>query len=114
MSPGGGVVHLAPERRFYPERQSETTKASVRETPLGNLYVALGDQVNDGRWTVRFYSHPLAIWIWLGGFVMALGGLLALIGNRTQSGPRAGDSAAEVRAQAAASAGAAPQPEGTA
>ena len=114
VSPGGGVVHLAPERRFYPERQSETTKASVRETPLGNLYVALGDQVNDGRWTVRFYSHPLAIWIWLGGFVMALGGLLALIGNRTQSGPRAGDSAAEVRAQIAASAGADPQPEGAA
>jgi len=101
VAPGGGVTHLAPERRFYPERQSETTKASVRETPLGNLYVALGEQVSDGRWTIRFYSHPLAIWIWLGGFVMALGGILALIGNRTQSGPRSGDSAAEVRAQAA-------------
>ena len=96
----GGAVHFAPERRFYPERQSETTKASVRESPFGNLYVALGDQVSDGRWTVRFYSHPLAIWIWLGGAVMALGGIIALVGNRVASGPRQGDSAAEVRAGA--------------
>jgi cytochrome c-type biogenesis protein CcmF len=78
----GSITTLRPERRFYPERQSETTKASVRETPLGNLYVALGEQSSDGRWTLRYYTHPLAIWIWLGGAVMALGGVLALIGNR--------------------------------
>ena len=98
--PGGGVIRFAPERRFYPERQSETTKASVRESPLGNLYVALGDQNSDGRWTLRLYSHPLAVWIWLGGAVMALGGLLALIGARSRHGPRSGDTASDVRSGA--------------
>ncbi|MFA7264152.1 MAG: heme lyase CcmF/NrfE family subunit [Caulobacter sp.] len=73
---------LFPERRFYPERQSDTTEAGVRVTPLGNLYVALGDQAEDGRWTIRYYSHPLAVWIWLGGGVMALGGGVALFDRR--------------------------------
>jgi len=78
---------LHPERRFYPERQSETTEAGVGVTPLGNVYVALGDQTEDGRWTVRYYSHPLAVWIWLGGGVMALGGGIALFDRRNWLAP---------------------------
>jgi len=84
---GGEPILLTPERRFYPERQSDTTEASVRVTPLGNLYVALGDQATDGRWTVRFFSHPLAVWIWLGGAVMALGGMVSLFDRRTWAAP---------------------------
>jgi cytochrome c-type biogenesis protein CcmF len=80
----GAPVVLEPERRFYAERQSETTEAAVRVTPLGNLYVALGEQTADGRWTVRFFSHPLAVWIWLGGAVMALGGVVSLVGGHVQ------------------------------
>jgi cytochrome c-type biogenesis protein CcmF len=84
---GGAPLRLFPERRFYPERQSETTEAGVRVSPLGNLYVALGDQFDDGRWTVRFYSHPMAIWIWLGGGLMALGGGVALFDRRNWLAP---------------------------
>ena len=72
---------LSPERRFYPERQSTTTKAAIRVGPLGNLYVALGDQGDDGKHTVRLYEHPFAPWIWVGGGLMALGGALALSGE---------------------------------
>src|SRR5262249_16770116 len=39
---GRAIAMLAPERRFYPERQSETTEAGVRTTLAGNLYAAIG------------------------------------------------------------------------
>ncbi len=72
---------LTPERRFYPEREMQTTEAAVRSTLFGNLYAALGERGEDGRWTIRLYIHPLAIWIWLGAAVMALGGALSWAGG---------------------------------
>ncbi|MBS0411426.1 MAG: heme lyase CcmF/NrfE family subunit [Proteobacteria bacterium] len=101
---------LSPERRFYPERQSTTTKAAIRTGALGNLYAALGDQGDDGRFTVRLYDHPLAPWIWFGGALMAIGGVLAFSGEWSllairRRAPRV---APVTNAPAAASQGAAP------
>jgi cytochrome c-type biogenesis protein CcmF len=35
-----------------------------------------------GRWSVQLYIKPFIGWIWMGGVLMALGGLLAAIGLR--------------------------------
>jgi cytochrome c-type biogenesis protein CcmF len=93
----GGKVQfvLNPERRFYPEREMQTTEAAVRSTLIGNDYAALGERGTDGRWTVRLYYHPLAIWIWLGAAIMALGGVFAWSDGRLRM-------AAEARPQPAA------------
>ncbi|MEQ1488921.1 MAG: heme lyase CcmF/NrfE family subunit [Terricaulis sp.] len=83
---------LTPERRFYPERQMQTTEAAVRSSPLDNIYVAVGEREEALGWTVRLYRHPLAVWIWLGAAVMALGGALAWSSGRLRiaaSAPRA-------------------------
>ena len=98
---------LSPERRFYPERQSTTTKAAIRTGPLGNLYAALGDQGDDGRFTVRLYDHPLAPWIWAGGALMAIGGILAFTGEGSllvirRRAPRAAPAPAAAASQVAA------------
>jgi cytochrome c-type biogenesis protein CcmF len=76
---------LHPERRFYPERESQTTEASVRSTPAANLYAAIGERGDNGLWTVRLYRHPLAIWIWLGAAIMALGGALSWSDGRLRA-----------------------------
>jgi cytochrome c-type biogenesis protein CcmF len=76
---------LDPERRFYPERQMQTTEAAVHSTPLGNVYAALGERGDDGKWTVRLYNHPLAIWIWLGAATMAFGGALSWSNGRLRA-----------------------------
>ena len=83
----GGAVRfvLNPERRFYPEREMQTTEAGVRSTLIANDYAALGERGPDGRWTVRLYRHPLAIWIWLGAAVMALGGVFAWSDGRLRA-----------------------------
>ncbi len=89
---------LTPERRFYPEREMQTTEASVRSTLLANTYAALGERGDDGKWTVRLYRHPLAIWIWLGATVMALGGALSWASGRLRMRTRAESGAAAVPA----------------
>ena len=78
-----GVYELVGERRAY--ATSQTTEAAVRVTPLGNLYVSVGDQ-QDGGIIVRMWSHPLIVWIWTGGFLMATGGLVSLCDRRLRLG----------------------------
>ena len=54
-------------------------------TPLGNLYISGGDE-QDGGVVVRLWDHPLVVWIWIGGFVMAFGGLVSLSDRRLRLG----------------------------
>jgi cytochrome c-type biogenesis protein CcmF len=79
---GGHVIgRLAPERRMYPAEGQETVQTAIRTTGFEDLYVALGDDRGQGRWTVRAYVNPLAPLIWFGAAVMALGGLASLWGR---------------------------------
>ena len=47
-----------------------------------DLYVSLGEPVSGGPWSVRVYHKPFVDWIWGGGALMALGGLLAVTDRR--------------------------------
>ena len=47
----------------------------------GQLYVAVGNQAEDGRWQLRLWWKPFVTWIWYGGLLIALGGALALVGR---------------------------------
>jgi cytochrome c-type biogenesis protein CcmF len=77
---------LLPARRFYRLQQKQVTQTGIRTNGFSNLYVALGEQDNQGRWTVRLYYHPMAPWLWLGGFIMALGGFVSLSDRRFRVG----------------------------
>jgi cytochrome c-type biogenesis protein CcmF len=81
----GAPYELASERRFYPSAQSQTTEAGIKVSPLGNLYVSVGDETDTGL-VVRLWNHPLIVWIWLGGFVMAAGGMVSLSDRRLRLG----------------------------
>jgi cytochrome c-type biogenesis protein CcmF len=85
-SGGAFVAHLASERRFYPVREQQTTNAGIRTNLISNIYIALGEPDSKGSWAVRIYYHPLAPWIWLGGFTMALGGFISLADRRLRIG----------------------------
>jgi cytochrome c-type biogenesis protein CcmF len=85
-SGGHSLGEYIAERRFYPVQGSQTTQTSIRTNLISNLYMALGEQNAQGQWTVRLYYHPLAPWIWIGGFTMALGGFLSLSDRRFRIG----------------------------
>jgi cytochrome c-type biogenesis protein CcmF len=78
---GKYVDTLTPEKRSYPVEGQAISKTAIRSSGLSDLYVALGDQREHGRWVVRAYVNPLAPFIWLGGGIMALGGLASLFGR---------------------------------
>ncbi len=81
----GKPYQLSSEKRFYTSAQSQTTEAGIRVSPLGNLYVSVGDE-SPGGVIVRLWNHPLIIWIWIGGFIMALGGAVSLSDRRLRLG----------------------------
>lgn len=83
---GVPIAILKAERRFYPVQQQQTTQTGIRTNFISNIYVALGDPDDQGRWTVRLYYHPLAPWLWFGGLIMAAGGFISLSDRRFRVG----------------------------
>ncbi len=81
----GKPYQLSSEKRFYASAQSQTTEAGIRVSPLGNLYVSVGEESPNGV-IIRLWDHPLIIWIWIGGFTMALGGAVSLSDRRLRLG----------------------------
>ena len=70
------ITELKPENRFYPVTNIFTTEASIHSTVVRDLYIVLGEgNLKDG-WVVRIYYNPLVMWIWVGAFIIFLGGLL--------------------------------------
>ncbi len=87
LSSGGLAFKvLTAERRFYPLQQMQTNQTGIRTNLISNIYIAMGDADNSGGWTVRIYYHPLAPWLWIGGFTMALGGFVSLSDRRFRVG----------------------------
>ncbi|MDO6564015.1 heme lyase CcmF/NrfE family subunit [Amphritea sp. 1_MG-2023] len=68
---------LRPEKRFYPARGNVMTEADIDPGLFRDLYVALGEPLENGAWAVRVQHKPYVRWLWLGGLLMTAGGLLA-------------------------------------
>jgi cytochrome c-type biogenesis protein CcmF len=80
------IETLKPEKRIYNASGQTMTIAAIDTGVLGDLYVSLGeplagDNIN-GAWGVRVYLKPFVGWIWIGAFVMALGGFVAVCDRR--------------------------------
>jgi cytochrome c-type biogenesis protein CcmF len=75
---GRELASMTAERRFYPVRQMATTESAVLGRGVGDLYITIGEPVVDRGWAVHIYHYPFAIWLWIGGAILALGGALAL------------------------------------
>lgn len=48
------------------------TEASIDIGPFRDVYVSLGEEIEDGTWIVSIYYKPFISWIWLGCTLMAL------------------------------------------
>jgi cytochrome c-type biogenesis protein CcmF len=79
---GVPVATLKPEKRVYRVQRNPMTEAAIDTGWMRDLYVALGEPMDDGGWTLRLYVKPMVDWIWCGCLLMALGGLLAVSDRR--------------------------------
>ena len=59
-----------------------TSETAIDRSIFRDLYLALGDEVGNGAWTVRVYHKPLVNWIWGGALLMAIGGAFAVSDRR--------------------------------
>ena len=79
---GRPITTLYPQKRIYEVQQSPMTEAGIEAGWRHDLFVALGEPLGDGFWSVRVQVKPLVRFIWLGALIMGLGGLLAISDRR--------------------------------
>ena len=73
---------MHPENRFYPARGSVMTEADIDAGFFADIFVALGEPLEDGAWAVRLQYKPVIRWIWFGGVLMMLAGFLSSFDKR--------------------------------
>ncbi|MBN9133289.1 MAG: heme lyase CcmF/NrfE family subunit [Nitrosospira multiformis] len=79
---GKKINVLEPEKRTYNASGMPMTEAAIDTGILRDLYVALGEPLENGAWVVRVYHKPFVDWIWFGCMLMAFGGFLAVTDRR--------------------------------
>jgi cytochrome c-type biogenesis protein CcmF len=73
---------MYPEKRSYFSSSMPMTEAAIDASLTRDIYVSLGEELDDKAWAVRVYYKPFVDWIWGGCVLMALGGLLAMSDKR--------------------------------
>ena len=80
---GKQVSILHPEKRVYNVRSDmPMTEAGIDAGITRDLYVSMGEPLENGSWSIRMYHKPFVRWIWLGAIFMALGGVLVITDKR--------------------------------
>lgn len=82
---GNEVIEiLQPEKRRYFSSAMPMTEAGIDSGFMRDLYVSLGEPLDDARteWSMRVYYKPFVPWLWGGILLMVLGGLLAALDRR--------------------------------
>ena len=67
-----------PEKRVYDTTSPSMTEAGIEANLFRDLFVALGEDLGGDIWSMHLQYKPLLRLIWLGPFIMILGGLVRL------------------------------------
>ena len=74
---------LRPAEKFYPQEQSPIAHVDYRLGFIDDLYLVLSDFERDGsQATVTAQVNRMVSWIWIGGLVLTLGTVLAILPER--------------------------------
>jgi cytochrome c-type biogenesis protein CcmF len=79
----GTQLTLRPAKKFYPQEQSPIAYVDYRLGLREDVYLVLGDFARDGtQATVKVQINRLVSWIWIGGAILTLGALIAVLPER--------------------------------
>jgi cytochrome c-type biogenesis protein CcmF len=77
------VAELRPGQRFYPNQQTPFASVDARYHVSEDLYTILSTFERDGSSaTIKVMINPMMAWIWIGGCVILLGVLVAVLPER--------------------------------
>lgn len=70
---------LEPARQFHVNFELEpNSTVALRSTPRDDLYIVLSGWQPDGSASFFIFVNPLVFWLWVGGVILMLGGLITL------------------------------------
>ncbi|MDF1646329.1 MAG: heme lyase CcmF/NrfE family subunit [Legionellaceae bacterium] len=70
---------ICPEKRLYDVTHMVMSDAGIHAGFFRDIYIALGEPLDKGAWSLRLMFKPGVRWIWGGGFLILFGGFLALL-----------------------------------
>ena len=73
---------LSPEKRKYFTRGQITTETAIHVTLLKDIYLTIGDQLDDGSWIVNIQINYLIRWIWISAILMSFAGLMLIFSKK--------------------------------
>ena len=76
----GAVETLRPQSRTYFSPVQTTTESALLNRWNGQLYATLGEPVDD-RWQLRLWWKPFVAFVWYGGILIAIGGVISIAGR---------------------------------
>jgi cytochrome c-type biogenesis protein CcmF len=79
---GRELTTLYPQKRVYRVQKNAMTEAGIDGGWNRDLFVAMGEPLGDGAWSLRLQYKPMVRFIWLGALVIAIGGLIAVFDRR--------------------------------
>ena len=82
----GAGDRIEPAKKFYPQEQSPIAYVDYRLGLIDDIYIVLGDFASDGSHaTVKFQVNRMVSWIWIGGLILTLGTVLAVLPERRKT-----------------------------
>ena len=81
----GRAFNLKPEKRRYFTRGQITTETAIHVTALRDIYITIGDQLDDGSWVVNVQINYLIRWIWFSALLMGFAGIILVFSNRAKA-----------------------------
>jgi cytochrome c-type biogenesis protein CcmF len=79
---GKQVAVLHPQKRTYRVQKTPMTEAGIDNNWNRHLLISMGEPLGGGAWSVRLQYKPMVRFIWMGAFVIAFGGLIAIFDRR--------------------------------
>jgi cytochrome c-type biogenesis protein CcmF len=87
---GQKVAMMSPEWRKYSGRdQQGTTEVAIHSTLRSDMYLVFQGSTDGVSGDFTIYYNPLVMWVWIGGAILAIGTLIALLPNRQSPTRRA-------------------------
>jgi len=85
------VDELTPEKYFYRNYQQPVTEVAIHSSIMEDVYVILAGWDEDGTTAFKILVNPMVNWIWIGGVLLVIGGLIAFWPRRQEQNIVTGD-----------------------
>ena len=83
---GKYIQTVYPEKRVYDSSSMAMTEAGIEANLFRDLFIAVGEDIGGGSWSMHLQYKPLLRLIWYGPIVMMLGGLIRVFLSKKNEG----------------------------